>query len=212
MSLFGIDPSINILPRDGIAHYYGPIWSAVEATHYMERLLHTISWQNDEVLIYGKHIVTPRKVAWVGDINYTYSGKTHVATAWTTELSVLKERVEQLSGATYNSCLLNLYHSGEEGMGWHCDDETTLARNSAIASLSFGAERKFAFRHKETKETVALTLENSSLLVMQGTTQAHWQHSLPKTARIKTPRINLTFRTMVVTSAELSGTKTRARW
>jgi len=108
----------------------------------------------------------------------------------------LRTRVQAISGVAYNSCLLNLYHSGEEGMGWHSDDETTLRRDAAIASLSFGAERKFAFRHKTTKETVALVLEHGSLLMMQGATQRHWRHALPKSKKVKAPRINLTFRSI----------------
>jgi alkylated DNA repair dioxygenase AlkB len=105
--------------------------------------------------------------------------------------------VEGKTGGTYNSCLLNLYHNGDEGMAWHSDDEKTLGENSAIASFSFGAERKFSFKHKQTKETVSMMLEHGSLLVMKGTTQTHWLHCLPKSKRITTPRVNLTFRTMV---------------
>jgi alkylated DNA repair dioxygenase AlkB len=104
---------------------------------------------------------------------------------------------EEISGETYNSCLLNLYHTGEEGMGWHSDGEKDLKKDGAIASMSFGAERKFAFKHKETKERVDIFLENGSLLVMKGITQSHWVHRLPPTKRIKTPRVNLTFRTIV---------------
>ena len=109
----------------------------------------------------------------------------------------LKALAEAKSGETYNSCLLNLYHSGEEGMAWHSDGEKDLKKNGAIASMSFGAERKFAFKHKETKEKIDIFLENGSLLVMKDTTQSHWLHRLPPTKMIKTPRVNLTFRTIV---------------
>jgi alkylated DNA repair dioxygenase AlkB len=108
----------------------------------------------------------------------------------------LKATVEERCGTIFNSCLLNLYHDGREGMGWHSDDEKSLVRDGCIASMSFGAERKFSFRHKRTKETVSLVLEDGSLLVMAGTTQTHWHHQLPKSAKAGTPRINLTFRTM----------------
>jgi alkylated DNA repair dioxygenase AlkB len=90
-----------------------------------------------------------------------------------------------------------LYHSGEEGMAWHSDGETDLKKDGAIGSLSLGAERKFAFRHKETKQSVQLVLEHGSLLVMKGSTQTHWYHRLPPTRLITTPRVNLTFRTIV---------------
>lgn len=105
--------------------------------------------------------------------------------------------VEKTSGVSFNSCLLNLYHNGEEGMAWHSDDERSLGKNTTIASLSFGAERKFCFKHKITKTTVSIMLGNGSLLVMKGATQTNWLHSLPKTKKVSSPRINLTFRNIV---------------
>jgi alkylated DNA repair dioxygenase AlkB len=171
-----------------------------EAENYLHILLNTIEWKNDEAFILGKHIITKRKVAWYGNDNYsyTYSNTTKQALSWTSELLQLKTLAEKLSGATFNSCLLNLYHNGDEGMAWHSDDEKALAKNGIIASLSFGAERKFSFKHKQTKETVSLLLEQGSLLVMKGATQTNWLHRLPPTKKINTPRVNLTFRTMAV--------------
>src|SRR5690606_35552282 len=150
-------------------------------------------------IIFGKEIITKRKVAWYGDkpFEYTYSNTTKLALPWTKELLELKIKIETQTGETFNSCLLNLYHSGEEGMAWHSDAEKDLLKNGAIGSLSFGAERKFAFKHKVSQETVSLILENGSLLVMKDTTQSHWLHRLPPTKRISKPRVNLTFRMIV---------------
>ncbi len=199
MDLFGNYPAVNLLPCDGTVNYYGPILDPDEGRHYHEALLRTIPWKNDAAVIFGQHIVTARKVAWHGDADYsyTYSGTTKQALAWTKELLALKGIAEKLTAARFNSCLLNLYHDGSEGMAWHSDDESSLARNSTIASLSFGAERKFRFKHKQTQQAVSLILETGSLLVMKDATQTYWRHCLPKSKRIKTPRINLTFRTMV---------------
>ncbi len=149
--------------------------------------------------IFGRKIITQRKTAWYGDLPYayTYSHATKVALPWTPALRLIKEKVELISGESYNSCLLNLYHDGNEGMGWHSDDEDTIARDSAIASVSLGAARRFDFRHKKTGKKVQVMLENGSLLVMKGETQRFWQHSLPKSKRIMTPRVNLTFRRMI---------------
>lgn len=116
---------------------------------------------------------------------------------WTEELIILKIAIEKETDETFNSCLLNLYHNGEEGMAWHSDGETNLKKNGAIGSLTFGAERKFAFKHKQTKEKVELILEHGSLLVMKDTTQTHWLHRLPPTKKVAKPRVNLTFRTIV---------------
>jgi alkylated DNA repair dioxygenase AlkB len=202
MNLFSnhIDGAINLLPNGGTVNYYGTILSNKEANHYFDVLLNNIEWKNDEAVIFGKHIITKRKVAWYADqkYSYTYSNITKEALVWNEELLQLKKLIEEKSGATYNSCLLNLYHDGDEGMAWHSDDEKTLGKNMPIASVTFGAERKFSFKHKRTKETVSLILENGSLLVMKDATQTNWLHRLPPTTKIKGPRINLTFRTMIV--------------
>ncbi|WP_316767255.1 alpha-ketoglutarate-dependent dioxygenase AlkB family protein [Pedobacter frigiditerrae] len=201
MDLFNTQPAqnINLLPQGGTVNYYGKIMSNQQANHYYNCLLESIEWKNDEAVIFGKHILTKRKVAWYGDypFEYTYSNVTKQALIWTKELLELKALAEDKSGETYNSCLLNLYHSGDEGMAWHSDGEKDLKKNGAIGSMSFGAERKFAFKHKETKQTVSLILENGSLLVMKDETQTNWLHRLPPTKLISKPRINLTFRTIV---------------
>ncbi len=200
---FPADPSVNLLPGDGIVHYYGKLMSSEEAAAMAETLLNRIEWRNDEAVIYGKRIITKRKVAWYGDqpFSYTYSNTTKTALPWTSELQTLKNLAEKHSGETYNSCLLNLYHDGSEGMAWHSDGEKDLRKNGAIASLSFGAERKFCFKHKQSGEKIDVFLEAGSLLVMKGETQTHWLHRLPPSTKIHQPRINLTFRTIVTTSA-----------
>lgn len=200
MDLFSDNQITNLLPFDGTVLYHGTIMTLAEANHYFNALYNTIEWKHDEAVIFGKHIMTDRKVAWYGDDHYlyTYSNTTKKALVWTTELLVLKNRVEDLTETTFNSCLLNLYHSGDEGMAWHSDDEKSLGKNTCIASLSFGAERKFSFKHKQTKDSTSLILEHGSLLVMKDETQTHWLHRLPPTTLIKRPRINLTFRTILV--------------
>jgi len=201
MKLFDIevDHTKNLLPRDGTVRYFGKILNEKDAIHYLNVLLNKIEWKNDEAIIFGKKIITKRKVAWYGEkpFQYTYSKTTKLALPWTTELLELKSKVEQESGETFNSCLLNLYHDGSEGMAWHSDGEKDLKKNGAIASVSFGSERKFAFKHKETKEKVELVLEHGSLLMMKDETQTHWLHRLPPTTKSKTPRVNLTFRTII---------------
>lgn len=200
MTLFDIDVRDNLLPYDGAVKYFGKVMSPKEAAYYLKRLEHNIQWKNDEAVIFGKHIITKRKAAWYGDLeySYTYSNTTKQALAWTKELSELRKMVNELTGSNFNSCLLNLYHNGDEGMAWHSDDEKSLGKNTVIASLSFGAERKFSFRHKKTKETISLVLEAGSLLVMKEATQTNWLHSLPKTKKVSLPRINLTFRTIII--------------
>ena len=200
MDLFNQSVIQNILPFDGKAMYHGTVLNREQCNLYYESLLNSIPWKNDEAIVFGKHYVTKRKVAWFGDkeYNYSYSGVTKQAHIWTKELLELKKLVEELSKTTYNSCLLNLYHNGEEGMSWHSDGEKTLLENGTIASLTLGTERKFSFKHKETKQRIDIVLENGSLLLMQGATQKNWLHRLPPTKKVNAPRINLTFRTIIL--------------
>ena len=161
MDLFSalLDEPINILPDDGLVYYYGEIMPLSDSEHYFERLLNTVAWRCDQALVLGKIIETKRKVAWCADtidgkpFSYSYSGVTKQSLPFTDELLILKQLVEQHTNETYNSCLLNLYHSGAEGMAWHSDGEADLAEQGAIASLSFGAERKFSFKHKRLKNS-----------------------------------------------------------
>ena len=200
MDLFSSDNITNILPFDGVSNYHGIVLNKNQCGFYYEALFNTINWKNDEAIIFGKKIITKRKVAWYGDAEYSYSYSkvTKTANLWTKELLVLKEIVEKESGETYNSCLLNLYHSGDEGMAYHADNEKMLKKNGAIASLSLGAERKFSFKHKEHKQRIDVLLERGSLLVMKESTQTHWLHRLPPTKKVNSPRINLTFRTIEI--------------
>jgi alkylated DNA repair dioxygenase AlkB len=172
----------NIIPHGGEAIYHGAILSEEIADVVLEKLLRETMWKNDEWIIYNKYYLTPRKVAWYGR-----------NAAWPDELLYIKEKVEALTGVRYRNVLLNLYETGDIGLGWHSDKES-LEEDSSIASVSLGAERVFKFRHNDTKETVSIVLEHGSLLEMKGILQNFWKHHLPKRAKVHHPRINLTFR------------------
>ncbi|WPV02121.1 alpha-ketoglutarate-dependent dioxygenase AlkB [Mucilaginibacter sp. cycad4] len=187
----------NLLPYDGEVNYYGRLLTNPD--DHLTSLLVKIPWKNDQVFVNGELRSTKRKVAWYGDhtYSYTYSGVTRQALSWTTELLELKQLVENKLAYRFNSCLLNLYNDGSEAMAWHSDDEASLGKNTTIASLTLGAERKFMFKHKTSRVTTSVLLEQGSLLVMKGATQSHWLHSLPPSTKTLRPRINLTFRTII---------------
>ena len=189
----------NLLPKDGTVHYYGKIFTEEQSEIYYVKLLNEINWQHDVVKIFGKEIITKRKVAFLGDegISYKYSGKNKIAENWLKFILEIKSTVEQISGEKFNACLFNYYHNGSEAMSWHSDNEKEILKHSAIASISFGAERKFGFKHNFTKEEISLLLENGSLLIMKDKTQIYWKHKLYTNVKITEPRINLTFRTIV---------------
>lgn len=187
---------LNLLPYNGQVYYFEKVLSSPEEQRIFSELMEKVNWQQDEVMIFGKRILTSRKTAWYGDKEYlyTYSKMTKKARLWIPELLPLKQRVEEVTAKEFNSCLLNLYHSGEEGMSWHSDAEAELGKEPVIASVSLGAERRFLFKNRETSEKLELQLEPGSLLLMAGETQKYWVHSLPKSKKITEPRINLTFR------------------
>ena len=194
-----VNQSSYIIQQDGEAVYYGNILTQEQKESYFNELLNGIQWVNEVVIMFGKTITTKRKVAFYANdlMEYTYSNKTKNAFPWTPLLLEIKKTVEVYTGEIYNACLLNLYHDGNEGMGWHADNEKEIIADSSIASVSIGAKRNFLFKHRESGEKHSILLENGSLLEMKGPIQRHWLHSLPKTAKVKEARINLTFRQML---------------
>jgi len=186
----------NLLPRDGCIRYFPGIYSEPSSAQLISQLQTSLQWDSDQLMMFGKLVTMRRKVAWVGDPNcsYTYSGVKKTPQNWTPELLSIKSQLEEIAKAEFNSCLLNLYHDGDDGMGWHSDNERELDPKAPIASLSLGAQRKFSLRHKKDKETISLFLENGSALIMYPPTQEYWQHALLKTKTASEVRINLTFR------------------
>ena len=196
----------NLLPLDGQLFYTPNCFLKTQSDFYFNQLLNEIPWQHDEVMMFGKKIITKRMTAWYGDegCSYVYSNIKRNPLPWTNSLFEIKKLVEEKANSQFNSCLLNFYHDGSESMAYHSDDEPMLEKNGTIASVSFGAERRFLFRHNRHKENqvpvVELMLNHGSLLLMQGEIQNNWKHGLPASTKIKSPRINLTFRTIVTVS------------
>lgn len=191
---------VNLLPADGEVYFYPAFFSAGEQDILFETLVTSIAWKQEPVRIMGREIMQPRLTAWYGDRgkSYSYTGITMHPQEWAPALLEIKARVTAVTGHTFNSALLNFYRDGNDSMGWHQDNEKELGANPVIASLSFGAERNFLLKHakdKNLREKILLT--PGSLLLMKGTTQHHWYHSIPKTTKVTTGRINITFRTIV---------------
>ncbi len=167
----------------------------------LQRLIEETPWRSETVTLWGRTYPQPRLIAWYGDdgISYTYSGTTLDALPWTPTLAAIKARVEELSGATFNSVLVNYYRDHRDGMGFHADDEPELGEAPTIASVSLGEVRTFMLRHRRRKDisNVKLGLPSGSLLVMRGATQANWKHGVPKRTKPCGPRVNLTFRRII---------------
>lgn len=182
---------------DGEVWYYPGFFDTETADSYYEHLLKQTPWQQDEIKVFGQTHMQPRLTALYGNNgkSYSYSNITMHPHPFSPELKAIKDKVEQASEVQFTTVLLNLYRNGQDSNGWHSDDEKELGRNPFIASVSFGTKRIFHFKHKQDNNLRhKLYLEHGSLLLMKGATQHHWKHQLPKSKRITTPRINLTFR------------------
>ena len=192
--------AINLLPFDGDLYLISRFYELNKADDYFQRLHQQIDWQSEQLFIYGRWVSVPRLMAWYGDAGavYRYSGVDHRPRPWTTLLLQLKTELEQYCQCPFNSVLANLYRDGRDSMGCHADDEKQLGLNPQIASLSLGDSRRLRFRHPQSGYKLDLILEHGDLLWMGGNIQHHWRHELPKTRQRKGPRINLTFRNIIV--------------
>lgn len=188
-----------MLPFDGSALLYRDFIDANRAGDVFRRLMDEIQWEQRDIVVFGKQHREPRLSTWHSEphISYTYSGVLRSPQPWTPLLEELRDECADAAGATFNAVLANLYRNGNDGVGWHADNEASNGREPTIASLSFGASRHFDFRHRQTKETIHVQLDPGSLLVMSGLSQHCWVHQLPRAKRVTEPRINLTFRRIV---------------
>ena len=188
------DTAINYLLENENSDWETTDWKSIDPK--------TISWKNinwrlDAIKMFGKMVLQPRFTAWYGDENksYKYSGLTMKPEAWNDGLLFLKNKIEKIANTSFNSVLLNWYRDGGDHMGWHQDNEPELGKNPTIASVNLGATRRFLIRNKEIpSEKIEIPLHHGTFLLMQGEMQHYWQHSIPKAAKVKTTRLNLTFR------------------
>jgi len=196
-SLFG-DPT-ELLPFDGSAILCRDFIGADRAAEIFGTLLRETNWEGHDVVLFGKRIAEPRLSTWhsEADITYRYSGSLRTPQPWTKLLESLRDKCSAKTGAQFNAVFVNLYRDGADGVGWHADNEPCNGPEPTIASLSFGATRRFDLRHRESKETISVQLDAGSLLIMSGLSQHAWVHQVPRSKRIKEPRINLTFRNVV---------------
>ena len=194
-----LDKNSSLIKADNLSvEYIENFFDFDQSQLYMKYLTNDIKWKREKIRMWGREIVTKKRIAWYADEgkSYTYSGSTFHPDQWNELLLEIKKHVEQYIKFQFNSVLLNEYPNGKVGMGWHSDDERELGIDPIIASLSFGANRDFIFKHKTDKrfENIKIHLKSGSLLLMLGSTQHHWKHSLPKHLKVREPRINLTFR------------------
>ena len=195
MDLFRENPC-QLLPYDGSAMLHFDVWESADSARLQSQLRDEIRWEQVRVNVFNRMVDQPRLTAWYGDEGktYSYSGTFLTPMPWTETLATMRETVARISGSMFNSVLANLYRDGNDGVGWHADNERELGTNPVIASVSLGATRRFDLKHRDTGELVRVDLPDGSLLVMSGETQHKWVHRIAKTKKMCGERINLTFR------------------
>jgi alkylated DNA repair dioxygenase AlkB len=198
LDMFASVPDYNepIKIDNGEYLYIPNFYDKNKADRYLKTFIENIKWKQESMNMYGKQILFPRLTSWYGDINnpYSFSGITLQPHPWNKELLEIKENIEPKSGVKFNSVLLNRYRNGNDSISWHTDAEKELGKNPIIASVNFGAERKFQLKHMKTNEKIEIVLKHGSLLVMMGELQHYWKHQVPKTKTVNNERVNLTFR------------------
>jgi alkylated DNA repair dioxygenase AlkB len=182
--------------ENGEIIFHSHLFNKVEADNFLNYLKSKIIWKQESMNMYGRKVDFPRLTSWYGDNDkpYSFSGITLQPNAWTNEILEIKEKIEKLTTVNFNSVLLNMYRNGNDSISWHTDAEKELGENPIIASVNFGATRTFQLRHIKTKEKIEIALTHGSVLLMQGELQHFWQHRVPKTSKLVSERVNLTFR------------------
>jgi len=188
--------------KDASLVYFPHALSAGEADALLEYCLLKLPWRQDSLTIGGKRVAIPRLQNWFGDpeAQYSYSGLALTPLPWTAQILQIRDLAEVIAGQSFNAVLANYYRNGRDSVGWHSDDERELGPKPVIASVSLGTTRVFEMRHRYDKslKTLRLPLTHGSVLVMKGETQQFWRHQLPKDEEITKPRVNLTFREILV--------------
>lgn len=182
--------------QDAVIFYSPYFIEGAEALQMFQTMKSNFPWESNQLKLFGKTFDVPRKEAYFADTGktYGYSGKRLTLNPWNALLLDLKTKIESEVNHSFNACLANFYRDGNDSNGWHADNEPELGRQPIIASLSFGAKRKFRLKHNETRETVNFDLTHGSLIIMAGKCQEYWKHEIPKQKKVKEARINLTFR------------------
>jgi len=201
-----LQPGRTVLAGADLEYLPGFLGPA-DADELLAALLAEVPWQRPVVQIFGRTFRSPRLAAWYGDTGavYRYSGLVNEPLPWLPSLAVLRRQIEHRLGQTFNSVLLNFYRDGADSMGWHRDQEPELGENPTIVSISLGGIRRFVLQHSQQADMtrLELRLEHGSLLLMCGATQHFWWHCVPKTRKVVAPRVNLTFRRIVLPVAAI---------
>ena len=161
-----------------------------------EFLRDSIEFKTAKIKVRGKEYDSPRLVAFQGEDyvhHHRYSGVSHTVDNYAPVMRELSDLIIDEFGVPFNSTIIQLYRDRYDYIGYHSDKEISGEFNNTVIGLSLGGTRRFYFKHKETKEVTKTEVHDGDLLVMTGTTQRDYMHTVPKQAGVQ-PRISITWR------------------
>src|SRR5215472_4130618 len=123
-------------------------FAPTESAAHLAALLAELEWEEQRFKIYGRSMPMPRLIAMYGPVGYRYSGVVHPPRPLPPWLGAIRRRVEEASGRRFNSVLANLYRDGRDSVGWHRDSDYAHGGQPDLASVSFGATRRFDLRDR----------------------------------------------------------------
>ena len=142
-------------------------------------------WHQRTVWMYERMVEEPRLHAWYGTEPHDPS-LPPVLGAAADALTARYDRLFAHLGAAF-------YRDGRDSVAWHGDRIPPDIADPIVAILSLGGPRTLRLRPKGGGASVPFVLHGGDLLVMGGTSQRTWEHSVPKTADAR-PRVSIQFR------------------
>jgi alkylated DNA repair dioxygenase AlkB len=181
------DPTLSDVTRIELAHgawiEYAESFVHGHAALF-ERLLAHVAWQETTQRLYDRQVVTPRLVASIDDLR--------------TDEPILREIAAALSrryGAAFDRITFALYRDGRDSVAWHRDRVLRRQKRGLVATVSVGEPRAFAIRpHGGGAPALRHQLGWGDLMVMGGTCQVTYEHTVPKARHAHGPRIAIMFR------------------
>ncbi|MGP3952956.1 alpha-ketoglutarate-dependent dioxygenase AlkB family protein [Streptomyces sp. 7N604] len=155
-----------------------------------ESLATSVPWRAEQRRMYERVVDVPRLLAFYGaDDPLPHPVLTEARTA-------LSEHYAEELGEPFTTAGLCYYRDGHDSVAWHGD---RIGRgdteDTMVAIVSVGEPRSLLLRPREDHgRTVRQSLGHGDLIVMGGSCQRTWEHSIPKTNRPVGPRISIQFR------------------
>jgi alkylated DNA repair dioxygenase AlkB len=197
-SLFDQTDELRLGPLDGIRRTelgFGawldvlPGWLSGSDALF-EQLAAEVPWRAERRQMYDHVVDVPRLLAFYG------AGEPLPHPVLAEARNALSAHYGEELGEPFTTAGLCYYRDGRDSVAWHGDRIGRGAReDTMVAILSVGTPRDLLLRPLGGgRDTVRRPLGHGDLVVMGGSCQRTWEHSIPKSTRATGPRISIQFR------------------